>query len=201
MEWDLEVVERAALWITLASALPLLAVVATAFAKASVLMGLLRSGLGGSFPLSVSTGLAALLALLVMRPVILEMVERVGEEREEAFERAWPVLEAFLLKHSAPAKQALVAELKQRLGNASRPPDPLDRVMAFLLTELSLAFQMGVLLLIPFLIVDLLVANTLTVLNFQLPTSWIALPFKLLLFLAADGWSLLLRGFMKGYSL
>ena len=69
------------------------------------------------------------------------------------------------------------------------------------MTELTAAFQLGVLLLLPFLIVDLLTANTLTALGFhQLSVRLVSLPFKLLLFVAADGWSLLVRGFVRSYA-
>lgn len=198
-------------WLVLGSALPLLAVTATAFAKASVLLGILRGGLGvpGALPAPVLTGLAALLAALVMLPVGRQVMEAVGPlpagdaaAWPAAAERAWPVLEGFLVAHTPDDRLALVVEASATLDPAAAvaPPSPADRITAFLISELEAAFRLGVLLLLPFLIVDLLVASTLTTIGFALLSpGLVALPFKLLLFVAADGWGLLVRGFVKSY--
>ncbi|MCB9546895.1 MAG: EscR/YscR/HrcR family type III secretion system export apparatus protein [Myxococcales bacterium] len=203
--------ENLVVWLVVGSALPLLAVTATAFAKASILLGILRGGLGvpGALPASVVAGLAAVLAALVMAPVARDAAEAVGPLPGEdpaawaaAAERAWPVLEDFLVAHTPPDRQALVMEAAVALDPTAElaRPSPADRVAAFLLSELQAAFQLGVLLLLPFLIVDLLVASTLTTVGFSLlPPTLIALPFKLLLFVAADGWGLLVRGFVRSY--
>lgn len=198
-------------WLIVGSALPLLAVTATAFAKASVLLGILRGGLGvpGALPATVVTGLAALLATLVMLPVGREVAVAVGPlpagdptAWSAAAERAWPVLEGFLEAHTPPERLTLVLEAGAQLDPSAEVarPSPADRITAFLISELEAAFQLGILLLLPFLIVDLLVASTLTTLGFSLlPPTLIALPFKLLLFVAADGWGLLVRGFLRTY--
>lgn len=199
------------LWLVLGSALPLLAVTATAFAKASVLLGILRGGLGtpDALPATVTTGLAALLAAVVMLPVGRQMVEAVGPPPDNtalawtaAAERAWPVLQDFLDAHTPPERLAQVVEASVQLDPTAEAaaPSAADRITAFLISELEAAFQLGVLLLLPFLIVDLLVASTLSTIGFALlPPSLIALPFKLLLFVAADGWGLLVRGFLRSY--
>ena len=203
--------DRLVLWLVVGSAIPLLAVCATAFAKALVLLGILRGGLGaqGALPVVVVTGLAALLALLVMAPVGRQMLSAVGDLPVDsvqswsvAAERAWPPLEGFLLAHTAPEQTELIREVSVGLDAtvAAAPVSPIDRIVAFVLSELGAAFQLGVLLLLPFLIVDLLVANTLVTVGFALlPPAAIALPFKLLLFVAADGWGLFVRGFAAGY--
>ena len=199
------------LWLVLGSALPLLAVTATAFAKASVLLGILRGGLGtpDALPATVTTGLAALLAAVVMLPVGRQMAEAVGPPPDNtalawtaAAERAWPVLQDFLDAHTPPERLAQVVEASVQLDPTAEAaaPSAADRITAFLISELEAAFQLGVLLLLPFLIVDLLVASTLSTIGFALlPPSLIALPFKLLLFVAADGWGLLVRGFLRSY--
>lgn len=203
-------VERAALWVVLGAALPLVAVTATAFAKAAVLLGVLRGGLGvpGALPVAVTTGLAAVLALLVMAPVGRQVAAAAGDLPPdaagwtEAAARGWAPLEDFLVRQTRPEDAEAVAAVTRRLDPAREgPPDPPARVAAFLVSELRAAFEAGVLLLLPFLVVDLLVANTLTLVGFGLLSpAWVALPFKLLLFVAADGWALLLRGFVEGYA-
>lgn len=203
---------RLVLWITVGSLLPLLAVCATAFAKASVLLGILRGGFGapGALPVMVTTALAALLAALVMAPVGRQMIAAADDLPVDsaaswttAAERAWPPLEGFLIAHTAPEQAAQIRDVSVRLdpSAAAAPVSPIDRIVAFVISELNAAFQLGVLLLLPFLIVDLLVANTLVSIGFSLlPPAMIALPFKLLLFVAADGWGLFVRGFAAGYS-
>jgi type III secretion protein R len=207
--------ERAILWVVVGAGLPLLAVGATAFAKAAVLLGVLRGGLGvpSALPVAVTTALAAALALLVMAPVARRAVAAVGElpadtasdtasAWADAAARGWPVLEAFLVRQTRPEDAEAVASVTLRLDpTRDAAPDPPARIAGFLISELRAAFEAGVLLLLPFLVVDLLVASTLTVVGFgQLSPTWVALPFKLLLFVAADGWSLLLRGFVEAYA-
>ncbi len=198
-------------WLVLLALGPLLAVVATAFAKAAVLLGILRGGLGTSsvLPTPVILGLATVLALLVMAPVGRDLNEAMGptpatdtEALVSASSTAWPILEQFLVTHTKPADTATVADALKTLDpDPRRAERPAARIVAFSITELTAAFHLGVLLLIPFLVVDLLVANTLAVLGFHLLSPvLVALPFKLLLFVAADGWSLFVRGFMGTYT-
>ena len=198
-------------WLVLLILGPLLAVVATAFAKAAVLLGILRGGLGPSsvLPTPVILGLATVLTLLVMAPIGRDLNAAVGQpvpSEEQAWTRAstaaWPILERFLVAHTKPADTATVADaLKTLDADPLRAEKPAARIMAFSITELTTAFHLGVLLLIPFLVVDLLVANTLAVLGFHLLSPvLVALPFKLLLFVAADGWSLFVRGFLGTYT-
>lgn len=203
--------DRLLLWLTVGSALPLLAVCATAFAKAAVLLGILRGGLAapGALPATVLTGLAALLALLVMAPVGRQMHAAVGDLPADdarswitAADRAWPPLEGFLVAHTSPQQAELVREVSVSLdpSAAAAPVSPVDRIVAFVISELQVAFELGVLLLLPFLIVDLLVANTLVSVGFALlPPAAVALPLKLLLFVTADGWGLFVRGFAGTY--
>jgi len=198
-------------WLVLLALGPLLAIVATAFAKAAVLLGILRGGLGAPsvLPMPVVLGLATVLALLVMAPVGGDMAAAMGPQRAAdvhaltaASSRGWPILERFLVAHTKAADTATVTDAMKPLDPApDRGERPAARIVAFSISELTAAFQLGVLLLIPFLVVDLLVANTLAVLGFHLLSPLlVALPFKLLLFVAADGWSLFVRGFLGTYT-
>jgi len=202
---------RAAVWVAVGALLPLLAVTATAFAKLAVVLGILRGGLGvpGVLPAAVMTGLAAVLALVVMTPTGRRVGDAVGEVPADASgwlaagERAWPPLETFLERNTDDADRALVSNVARRLdpGGPAVDRSPPTVITAFLVTELTAAFEIGVLLLLPFLVIDLLVANTLAVLGFALlPPPLVALPFKLLLFVAAGGWGMLVRGLAAGYA-
>jgi type III secretion protein R len=192
---------------------PLLAVVATAFARILVVLGLLRSGLAvpDALPAPVLGALAAVLTAVLMWPTAMEVSAAVAEtpggltvtDAGAVLQRAWPPLERFLDAHTREADRALVVEVARTLDPAAQvtPLPPPHRVAAFALSELTAAFRMGVLLLLPFLVVDLLVANTLVALGFGLLSpALIALPFKLVLFLAADGFPMLLRGFARAYA-
>ncbi len=190
---------------------PVLAVVATAFARVLVVLGLLRSGLGvpDALPAPVLGALAAVLTAVLMWPTAMEVTAAVTEtpggltDTGAVLQRAWPPLARFLDAHTREADRALIVEVARALDPAAQvdPLPPPHRVAAFALSELTAAFRMGVLLLLPFLVVDLLVANTLVALGFGLLSpALIALPFKLVLFLAADGFPMLLRGFARAYA-
>jgi type III secretion protein R len=190
---------------------PVLAVVATAFTRVLVVLGLLRSGLGvpDALPAPVLGALAAVLTAVLMWPTAMEVNAAVTEtpgglsDTGAVLQRAWPPLERFLDAHTREADRALIVEVARTLDPAAQvtPLPPPHRVAAFALSELTAAFRMGVLLLLPFLVVDLLVANTLVALGLGLLSpALIALPFKLVLFLAADGFPMLLRGFARAYA-
>lgn len=190
-----------------AALLPLLAVTATAFAKVAVLLGLLRGGLGlpSALPAPVIWGFAAVLAAAVMAPVGAQIDAAVTVEVDdprwpvELVERGWPILDAFLVAHTDPEDAAAIDEALRPLAADDAPRAPA-RIVAFLVSELGAAFRLGVLLLAPFLVIDLLCAQVLAAVGFgRLPPSAVALPFKLLLFVVADGWLLLVRGVAGSY--
>jgi flagellar biosynthetic protein FliP len=202
-----------ALWTLSAVGLvvPVLAVAATSFARVLVVLGLLRGGLGlpDALPGPVLGALASVLTTVLMWPTALRVVEAVGDapltviEAPAALARAWPPIEGFLVTHTRAEDLALIEGVARQLDPAARldPLPPPHRVAAFALSELNAAFRMGVLLLLPFLVVDLLVANTLVSIGFSaLSPALVALPFKLLLFLAADGLALLVQGFARAYA-
>jgi type III secretion protein R len=201
---------RAAAWVAIGAGLPVALVAATAFAKIAVVLSILRGGLGvpGVLPALVTTALAAALTALVMAPVARSVEAALPEEPWAdpggSLEAGWPPVRAFLDRNTRAEDRAAVAGVAQALAGADRmavAEGPEVRVAAFLISELSAAFRMGVLLLLPFLVIDLLCANTLAVVGFAtLPPTLVALPFKLLLFVAADGWALLLRGLAGSYA-
>jgi type III secretion protein R len=195
------------------SLLPFLLVMFTSFTKISVVLSLTRSALGTQQapPTVVLTGLAAVLSLVVMSPVAEAMLARVqqarlpaapGPELLHVLGGAAEPLRAFLLEHGSPELRTEFAALTRELrGGAEVPETDLAVVApAFVLSELKQAFQIGFLVFLPFLVVDMVVANVLLALGMQsLSPSQVSLPFKVLLFVAVDGWSLLARSLVQGY--
>ena len=195
------------------SLLPFLLVMFTSFTKMSVVLSLTRSALGTQQapPTMVLTGLAAVLSLVVMSPVAEAMLARVHGERLPASpgpemlrvaRSASEPLRAFLVEHGSPELRAEFAALSRELrGGAEVSESDLAVVApAFVLSELKEAFEIGFLIFLPFLVVDMVVANVLLALGMQsLSPSQVSLPFKVLLFVAVDGWSLLARSLVQGY--
>jgi type III secretion protein R len=187
-------------------------------------LSILRSAIGSAQvpPGQVLTGLALILTLFVMAPTgeriyrAVEPVLGVGAGAELlsgesvhalalAGERAKEPLREFLIKHADRRDRALFHGLALKMRSpaeraAIADGDLLVVVPAFVTSELRRAFEIGFLLFIPFLVVDLVVANLLLALGMHmLAPATIALPFKLLLFVLADGWHLVIRGLIEGY--
>ena len=195
------------------SVLPFLLVMFTSFTKMSVVLSLTRAALGTQQapPTVVLTGLSAVLSLVVMSPVAEAMLARVhrerlptapGPEMLRVVRSASEPLRAFLTEHGSPELRAEFAALSRELRGGSEVSESDLAVVApaFVLSELKQAFQIGFLIFLPFLVVDMVVANVLLALGMQsLSPSQVSLPFKVLLFVAVDGWSLLARSLVQGY--
>ncbi|MFO0695718.1 MAG: type III secretion system export apparatus subunit SctR [Polyangiales bacterium] len=206
------------------SLLPLVFMVCTSFAKISVVLSILRNALGaGQVPSGmIVAALSALLSLYVMAPVgermwTAAMPHFAGFDAEapldaaraeallEGAEQGLGPLRQFLERHSGRRETALFLDLARRSRPAEsrasvQPTDLLVVLPSFLVTELSEAFQIGFLVFVPFLVIDVVVANVLLALGMHMlsPTT-ISMPFKLLLFVAVDGWYLLARALVMGY--
>jgi type III secretion protein R len=195
---------------------PFAILMVTSFSKMAVVLSIVRSALGTQQapPTMVLTGLAAVLTAVVMGPTCEAMwaLGRAAWEdsasTSELARRAPAVaapLRAFLVKHGSAEERVRFVDLAREL----RPPAEAGRVSAddlavvvpaFILTELKEAFVIGFLVFLPFLVLDMLLANILLALGMQtLSPSQVSLPFKILLFVAVDGWSLLSRGLLLGY--
>ena len=195
--------------------IPLALVTLTSFLKIAVVLSVARSALGAPQvpPTTAVTGLALLLSLSVMAPVAEDAwrAARAGAPPRGADEviaagaRAAAPLRAFLARFARPEDRRLFLDLARRL----RPPEGRQGVgdadlavlaPAFMVSELRRAFAVGFLVFLPFLAVDLAVANVLLALGLtQLSPTAVSLPFKLLLFVTVDGWALLSRGLVAGY--
>ncbi len=195
--------------LTLASLAPAFILVCTCFTRFAVVFSFLRTGLGtqGAPPSQVMVGLALFMTLFVMAPVGAQVYNQglrpyLDDEMTEsqAFEAATPPLRDFMIKRTRPQD----LELFYDISDAPRPSAVSDvpmriAVPAFVVSELHTAFKMGLIILLPFLIIDLVVASVLSALGMvMLPPPIVALPIKLLVFVAIDGWHLVVQSLLRG---
>jgi type III secretion protein R len=207
------------------SLLPFVLVMITSFVKIAVVLSILRSALGTPQipPTIVITGLAVILTVYVMAPTGLKVQQAIEPVLQQqagkegllsgagadalyrAALRAKEPVREFLLKHSRARDRAMFRDLARRLRPAEQrgtvdQRDLLVVVPAFVIGQLAAAFQIGFLLFVPFLIIDMVVANILLALGMHMlsPTT-VSLPFKLLLFVLVDGWYLLTQGLVMSY--
>lgn len=198
---------------------PLLALMVSAFVKTSVVMALLRNALGApqAPPDLVVTGLALLLTIFVMAPVASRVVAAVEEGAPAAqidlehpppggwgaaAERAAVPIRGFLVRHAHADDRASFAGVAAELRGAPVADEDLTVLsVAFVTSELTEAFAIAFLVFVPFLVLDLIVGVGLGALGLtSVPPSTVALPLKLLLFVAVDGWRLLFEGLLRGYA-
>jgi len=198
-----------ALVLAIASLIPALVLTCTCFARFTVVFSFLRSGLGtaGAPPNQVMIGLALFMTAFVMAPVAQTIQEKAltplfqGKLDERgALDAATPPLRSFLIQRTRQEDLALFVEVAQAPRPQTADDIPLRvAVPAFMVSELRTAFQMGLLVLLPFLVIDLVVATVLSSLGMvMLPPTTISLPIKLLVFVAVDGWALLVSSLLKG---
>lgn len=212
------------IWLVFASLalamIPFFLGAATSYIKISIVLGLLRGGFGtqGAPGATVVAALALSLTMFVMAPTwnaSMEAASHVsfGEIAQspsrESLEKLQPILEPwkkFMHSHSGDRELLAVAELEssQKASDqavTAQPPSWRRVLLAFVLTELRQAFSMGFVLLLPFLVIDVVIANILVGLGmFMVSPTLLSLPLKLLLFLACDGWLLITRGLIHSYS-
>jgi type III secretion protein R len=205
--------------LALVGLLPFLLMTLTSFVKISTVLHIARSAIGApEVPSStVVVALAAALTLLAMAPVASRIADRVtpllephagqtaGEWIHDAVVAVREPLRGFLTANASPRQKARFYELSKKahagMAGTEVGRDDLGVVVpAFLVSELVAAFTLGFAIFLPFLVVDLVVANVLVALGMQtLNPTQVSLPFKLLLFVAADGWGLLAQALVTGY--
>lgn len=199
---------------------PFVLITMTSFVKISVVLSLLRSALGTQQvpPNQVITGLAFILSIFIMTPVAQDIYTAVGQVPEtntllseanvrvlyDAAKRGQEPLRDFLVRNCHDRDRLLFLELAKRMtkGDTSFIYPGSFRVIipAFVTSELKEAFQIGFLIFIPFLIIDMIVANILTAMGMtMLSPVTISLPFKILTFVLVDGWYLLVKGLVLSY--
>jgi flagellar biosynthetic protein FliP len=200
------------LGITVLSVAPSLLLLTTSFTKIIVVLSLTRNALGltNTPPAQVLTGLALFLSLFVMAPVV-GAVNEVGVQPYLSGEKTLSVaasdglrpLREFMLDHTRDEELALFLQVAGEDAPASRADVPLPTLVpAFLISELKSAFIIGFVIFLPFLVIDLVVSAVLMSMGMMmLPPVLISLPFKLLLFVLVDGWSLIVEALVGSYTL
>lgn len=192
--------------------LPTIIFMMTCFVRIIITFSFIKSALGAqqSIPNQILVGLALCITMFIMSPVVDKITQNaiepyINEEitMEEAYiEFKKPVID-FLLK------QTRETDLELFIKNSSIDVTDLDKkdlplnivVPAFAISELKTAFQIGFIIYIPFLVIDLIVSSTLMSMGmFMLPPAMISLPFKLLLFVMVDGWNLLIKSLIESFT-
>lgn len=195
---------------TLIALIPTFLILTTSFTRIIVVLSFTRNALGTqqSPPNQVLIGLALFLSFFIMRPVYTVVGEEalipfLEEEitREEAFEVAEEPVKRFMIQQTRGDDLELFVELSED----GWPEDVEDVALttlipAYVISELRTAFTIGFLIFIPFLIIDIVVASILMSMGmFMLSPVMVSLPFKLLLFVLVDGWSLVVESLVKGF--
>ncbi|HWB73642.1 MAG TPA: flagellar type III secretion system pore protein FliP [Nannocystaceae bacterium] len=194
---------------TVLSLLPAIALTMTCFTRIIIVFSFLRQALGlpGAPPNQVLTGMALFITAFVMTPTISQVYDQaiVPLQREEigmteALDRASKPMVAFMLKHTADEDLRLFHDVADRPRPESREDVSLFVVVpAFTLSEVRTAFTMGFLILVPFLVIDLVVSSVLMAMGMvMLPPALVTLPLKVLVFILADGWGLVIGSLVKG---
>jgi flagellar biosynthetic protein FliP len=189
---------------------PALLLLCTSFTKIIVVLSLARSALGTPTlpPNQVLAGLALFLSMFVMGPTLDQMVDHGVKpymdgkiSSQEAYHRTAEPLQTFMLKHTRDEELALMTKAAgQELPKDRASVSLRTLIPAFALSELRAAFIIGFVVFVPFLIIDLVVSAILMSLGMvMLPPSLVSLPFKLLLFVLVDGWSLIVTTLLGSY--
>jgi len=204
---------------------PILLTMVTAFVKIAVVLALIRNALGTQQipPNQIITGLAMILTVYIMIPVGTDIYRETNSViqttsnqglfstatvglLQEAVNKGKEPMRIFLMKNASDKDRTMFYSLARKM----RKPEDRDQVQkddfmiiipSFVISELSEAFQIGFVIFLPFLVIDMVVANILLALGmFQLSPITVSLPFKLLLFVLVDGWYLIARGLILGYT-
>jgi len=199
------------LLMTVLSLAPAILIMVTSFTRIVIVLSLMRRALGTMQmpPNQVMIGLALFLTVFIMAPVWHKINQSALEPylnkkitNQEALQNAVAPLREFMFKQTREKDLALfvdIAKLKRPKNAAEIPTTVL--IPSFIISEVKTAFQIGLLLYVPFLIIDMVVASVLLSMGMMmLPPVMVSLPFKLMLFVLADGWYLLVGSLVKGFA-
>ncbi len=196
--------------LTVLTLAPALLMLVTSFTRVVIVLGLLRQALGTVHapPNQVLIGLALFLTLFIMMPVW----EQVRTEALNPFLDSQVTQEVAMQKAMEPIREFMLKQVREKdlgmfmsMGKIATPQTAKDVPMhvlvpAFVTSELRTAFQIGFLIYVPFLVIDMIVASTLMSMGMMmLPPVMISLPFKLVLFVLADGWFLVVGSLMNSF--
>ena len=198
------------LLLTLITFAPAMILCMTCFTRIAVVLGMTRTAIGTNSlpPNMVITGLALFLTISIMGPVFEQSYQEgvkpfmEGQmDQAQAIQKAIAPVKAFLVRHAREKDLALFLQITR----SEFPKDPNDvpffvAVPGFILSELNTAFQIGFLIALPFLVLDMVVSSVLTSMSMiTLPPVVISLPLKLMLFVIVDGWHLIISSLVKTY--
>ena len=197
--------------LTLLSLLPAIVLTMTSFTRIVVVLSFVKQGLGTQQtpPAQVLVGIALFLTVFTMAPVTQTILTDAYEpysagkiDEALALDRAAKPLRAFMLRQTREADLALFYDAAKLPMPATEEEVPMRIASpAFIVSELATAFQMGVLVLLPFLVIDLAVASILMAMGMMMvPPSSISLPLKLILFVVVDGWHLLVGSLLRSFA-
>jgi flagellar biosynthesis protein FliP len=189
---------------------PALLFTVTGFTRILIVLGFIRSGLGTptSPPNQVLVGIALFLTLFVMAPTFntikkdaIDPLSAGKINQSQALERGQAPLREFMFKQTRTKDLALFVSLAKMNRPKTRADIPTHVLIpAFIISELKTAFQIGFLIFLPFLVIDLVVSSTLMSMGMMmLPPVFISLPFKILLFVLVDGWDLVTRSLVQSF--
>lgn len=201
---------RVVLGLTVLAILPALLVSVTSFLRIIIVLSMLRHGLGmqETPPNTALIGLALFLTLFTMSPA-LEQINRQAFQpfmagsisMETAYEKGSTPLRDFMVRQTREQDLALMVELSK-----AKPPETMDDISnvqlvpAYMLSELRTAFQIGFVVFLPFLLIDLVVSSILMALGMMMmPPATVSLPLKILMFVLMDGWGLLMKALVGSF--
>ncbi|MGE7545631.1 flagellar type III secretion system pore protein FliP [Sporosarcina newyorkensis] len=198
------------LLLTVLSLAPAILILMTSFARIIIVLSFVRTALATQQmpPNQVLVGLALFLTFFIMAPVLSQVNEEAltplfDEEisLDEAYERASGPFKEFMSQHTRQKDLELFMSYNQMERPETIEEIPLTMMVpAFALSEIKTAFQMGFMIFIPFLVIDMIVASVLMSMGMMmLPPVMISLPFKILLFVLVDGWYLIIQSLLQSF--
>lgn len=201
---------RILLTLTLIALAPTLLILMTSFTRILIVLHFTRSALNTQTapPNQILIGLALILTFFIMEPTITRINEEAIQpfeagtiQQEEAFEKAIDPLREFMYPQTQVKDVQLFMEIAGQEWDGKNESIPLSvLVPSFMLSELRIAFWIGFMIYIPFIVIDMVVASTLMSMGMMmLPPTTISMPFKILLFVLADGWSLIIGNLVRTF--
>ena len=197
--------------LTMLTLLPSFLIMMSCFTRIAVVLSFFKSAIGAqqAIPSQVLVGLALFTTIFVMAPVVTDINENALKPymnneitQEVAIEKGTAPIRSFMLKETRKKDLELFVDMsKMDKTNLTRENVPLTVVVpAFIISELKTAFEIGFLIYLPFLVIDMVVASVLMSMGMMmLPPVMISLPFKLLLFVMVDGWHLLIKSLVLSF--
>lgn len=206
--WSLPV--ETLVFLTLLTFIPIILLLMTSFTRIIIVLGLLRSALGtqSAPPNQLILGIALFMTFFIMSPTL----DKIYQDAYIPYSQQQITMQQSLTEASKPLREFMLSQTRESdltlFVNMSHTGDIQTRediplrvlVPAFVVSELKTAFQIGFTLFIPFLVIDLVVASTLMALGMMMvPPATVSLPFKIMLFVLADGWHLLLGSLAQSF--